>query len=66
MKKIHVKIGNSWAPVFCYMVGSVITCKDHKKALPSKATWGQDDLEFFKVKFPSQEFSLFVPGRAPI
>lgn len=59
MKKLHVKIGAEWLPVFCQQQGKIITCQDApNKALPQNARWGLNDLAFFSAKYANHEFSL--------
>lgn len=61
MKKLHVNVNGAWLPVFCYCGGSVITCKDARKALPQWAAHGKSDLEYFSNNFANQEFRLLRP-----
>jgi hypothetical protein len=59
MKKLHVKMGADWLPVFCHRQGEIITCPDTpEKALPPRAIWGSDDLAFFRAKYANHEFAL--------
>ena len=63
MKKLHVKRGDSWLPVFCYhgQTGQIITLSSHdkiSKALPQQAIWAKSDLAFFSDKFGNDEFIL--------
>ena len=63
MKKLHVKRGDKWLPVFCYhgQTGQIITLSDHdpiSKALPQKAMWADSDLNYFSDKFGNHEFCL--------
>ena len=59
MKKLHVRIGETWKPVFCANNGKVITCEAAPtKALPSMAAWGNSDLAYFRNKFANSDFEL--------
>lgn len=58
MRKLHVKTESGFKPVFCHMNGRIITTNDPIKALPSKACWAQDDLEWFRTHFANDEFEL--------
>lgn len=58
MKKLYVKIGDTWALVFCNNGGKIITTDDKRKALPTAAMWAQDDLNWFQTKFANHEFKL--------
>lgn len=58
MKKLHVKQGDKWVLVFCHAGGVIITTEDKAKALPQKAIWANDDLQYFQSKFSSKEFCL--------
>lgn len=64
MKKLHVKTTSGWTMVFCRDAHNnrVITTNDPKKALPSFAAWGVDDLLYFRQKFANLDFSLQVPA----
>jgi hypothetical protein len=59
MKKLHVKMGDKWKPVFCKVGGRIITCEDSpRKALPPHARWADADLKHFQNEFGSNEFCL--------
>ena len=58
MIKLHVKIGNDWKMVFCNNLNRVMTTEDKSKALPQKAIWARDDLNYFSNKFGNDEFKL--------
>lgn len=67
--KLHVKRGDKWLPVFCYIGGKIVTCEESPlKALPSAGNaWlararAKDDLEFFRKKFGNEEFRI-IPVR---
>lgn len=61
MKKLHVKDGEQWKMVFCYMNHSkeIIKTDDVSKALPQEEIHAESDLEFFSKKFGNYEFALF-------
>ena len=64
MKKIHVQFGDKWLPVFCANNGVIITCEDApKKALPTVARYGSDDLAYFQKKFANHNFKLIKPTK---
>lgn len=63
MKKLHVKRGDKWLPVFCYhgQTGQILTLSEHdsiSKALPQKAYWAESDLSYFSARFGNDEFRL--------
>ena len=58
MKKLHIKIDDKWHMVFCHCNGKIITTDNKRKALPSLALWGDDDLKFFQSKFANHQFEL--------
>lgn len=59
MKKLHVKQGEQWLPVFCERQGQIVTCPDSpNKALPPMAMWADDDLRYFQSKYANREFAL--------
>jgi len=60
-KKLHVKCGDQWKPVFCHSGGEVATCENApRKALPGNAIWADDDLKWFSEKFADREFKLIT------
>lgn len=59
MRKLHIKQGEDWLPVFCITGGKIITCEQTpSKALPCRAMWAEDDLKYFRSKFASHQFDL--------
>lgn len=64
MKKLHVFTPHGWHMVFCRDAHSnrVITGTEAKKALPSAAHWGLEDLRYFQEKFSDKLFCLKVPA----
>lgn len=64
MLKLHIRQAGEWRPVFCYQAGKVLTCESApEKALPTRAMWGQSDLEYFSKRFATQEFCLMESER---
>ena len=58
MKKLYVQIGDEWRMVFCHAQGKILTTDDRSKALPTKAIWAQDDLDWFSSHFANHNFKL--------
>lgn len=58
VKKLQVKIGGSWAWFFCHVGTEIKTTPNKRQALPHKAFWALDDLEWARAKFANHEFRL--------
>jgi hypothetical protein len=58
MKKLQVKTDDGWKCVFCYDRNGLVLTDNKRKALPPRAEYGQDDLQFFSRKFGNNEFRL--------
>jgi hypothetical protein len=61
MRKLQVKVGDYWEYVFARNGSNkaeVITCQGRTWALPTRACWAEDDLAWFREKFPEREFRL--------
>ena len=61
MKKLKVQQPDgTWAWVFCRRMPdkAVQTCEEKSKALPTRAEYGAEDLEWFQREFPEQTFRL--------
>lgn len=60
MKKLQVKIGDTWFYVFANVGGQVQTTPNKAQALPQKAIWGESDLAWAQSKWANQQFRLAV------
>jgi GH18 family chitinase len=59
MRKLQVLIDNKWQYVFCYsQTKSLVLTTDKSKALPPKACFAKDDLDYFSSMFSSKQFKL--------
>lgn len=60
MKKLQRHTEQGWRWVFCWSPedGKPVLTDDKSKALPSRAMWALDDLEYFKRKDTSGVYRL--------
>ena len=60
MKRLQRMTDEGWKWVFCWGVqeSKPVLTDDKSKALPSRAMWALDDLEYFKRKDPSGVYRL--------
>ena len=60
MKKLQIQTASGWQWVFCHDQhrARVTTTPDKPQALPTRSSWGADDMAYFSQHFPGDAFRL--------